>query len=445
MTTSTSNFTRAFFITMVIVAGLIVAPTLIHAQDSKTQTNSDNNSTSKIEVKNITTTSVVISWHTDQPTTSLVWYKKANDMNILSLKASVNAEFEKKDGSYKTDHKIQVSGLDPNTRYIFTIGGLERDGDIVTSSETSFRTLLAEVVNPIITSFTAGSITTSKASLILTTNEPVTAQVTYNVKGSTSIKMVQSSPFATKHIMPIISLTSGTDYEAKVKITNRKGEVSESGVLSWTTRKDDIDTTNPKISNVVVRNDTSTTATLTWMTDEPTTTAVWYYTSELSRFFGIAANDMKSQAETVEFTTSHTATLTGLTPGQTYLYKVGGIDRNNNLGQSDEMSFVAKTQNPTDTIKPIIYNMMVNTRNSPRIAFIRWSTNEATTDTIVYSTSPDFTADTTKTITQARLTTNHQISIRGIERNTFYYVKVTSVDGSNNATVYDDTVFYLSR
>jgi hypothetical protein len=58
----------------------------------------------------------IISWYTDEPTYSLVWY------GVNSL------EQYKIDMTYTNYHFIKIKKLNPNKDYIFQIGGATQDG-----------------------------------------------------------------------------------------------------------------------------------------------------------------------------------------------------------------------------------------------------------------------------------------------------------------------------
>lgn len=436
---------RIFMASMLVAVSLLVLPQLIHAQNNSSIVTSINNS---IEVTNVTKDSATISWKTSEPTTSLVWYRLSNNSNATTYQVALSASAQRSTG-YRTEHRIKINNLQANTQYTFSVGGVNRDGATSTSNERTFTTSANGSSNglPTINTFTVTGVTNSKASVNVIASEPVTVTATYNVRGNTATQMVQSSPAATSHVIPLVDLTAQTDYQVKVVATDRSGNTVTSDTVAWTTIANPDNNGNPVISNVQVSNVSSTEATITWTTNKPTTSLVWYRDNNTnSRMFGLLGADMKTQVDSREFTTSHKVTISGLTSGRTYVYRVGGYDQSNNLGQSSEMNFTAGTTTPTpDTSRPIIYNLSATPSYTSRAATIRWSTNESTTDTITYSTSPDFTDSTTKTVSQGRLTRNHAMTLRSLNRNTFYYFKVTSTDQDKNATTYATGVFYLVR
>ncbi len=100
------------------------------------------------------------------------------------------------------------------------------------------------------------------------------------------------------------------------------------------------DTTPPVISNVAA-NPSYDSATITWTTDEASTSVVYYGTSSTS---------LTQQASAASSVTSHSVTITGLTESTTYYYKVESVDAAGNSSVSNVYSFTttAAPQMPTD-------------------------------------------------------------------------------------------------
>jgi len=86
------------------------------------------------------------------------------------------------------------------------------------------------------------------------------------------------------------------------------------------------DTTPPVISDESASDVTDTSATISWITDEPSTSQVEYWPGSLSEL-------------DATLVTSHSVTLTDLTPETTYHYKVKSADAAGNLAVSDEYTF----------------------------------------------------------------------------------------------------------
>ncbi len=90
------------------------------------------------------------------------------------------------------------------------------------------------------------------------------------------------------------------------------------------------DTTPPVLSAVQVGPPTATSATITWTTDEPSTSQISY---------GTTSGYGSETRPTTALVTSHSLTLTGLLPGTTYHYRVRSADAAGNVGSSVDATF----------------------------------------------------------------------------------------------------------
>ncbi len=109
----------------------------------------------------------------------------------------------------------------------------------------------------------------------------------------------------------------------------------------------DEDTTPPTISNVDVTNITSDSAVITWTTDEPATSKVYYGTTTS---YGNTAYDGS-------YVTSHSITLTGLSAGTTYHFMVESTDQAGNTAQSSDYTFTTQEEEPQPTSVMYVYSI----------------------------------------------------------------------------------------
>jgi len=94
------------------------------------------------------------------------------------------------------------------------------------------------------------------------------------------------------------------------------------------------DTEPPIETNVAVSNITDTTATISWTTYEPASSQIIYGTADDYYPLKSALYDSGSNGKT-----SHSVTLTGLTPNLTYHYRVQSVDQSNNLAALQDATF----------------------------------------------------------------------------------------------------------
>ena len=95
-----------------------------------------------------------------------------------------------------------------------------------------------------------------------------------------------------------------------------------------------VDVTPPVISGVTAVPGLNGTATIAWTTDEPADSRVAY---------GLSASALTSQAASAGSTTTHTVTLTALSPVTTYFYQVTSADAAGNGASSAILSFTMPT------------------------------------------------------------------------------------------------------
>lgn len=100
----------------------------------------------------------------------------------------------------------------------------------------------------------------------------------------------------------------------------------------------------PAITNVVVSQITSTSARFTWTTDVPSDTYVSYIVEGATGDAPLVGTD--------ELVTSHTYTLTGLTPNTTYWYAVNSMDAAEDSASSDGDFFTTLPNGGTPTPTP---------------------------------------------------------------------------------------------
>ncbi|MEM2947066.1 MAG: fibronectin type III domain-containing protein [Candidatus Bathyarchaeia archaeon] len=186
------------------------------------------------------------------------------------------------------------------------------------------------------------------------------------------------------------------------------------------------DTTPPIIFNLQVINITQTSATVTWLTDEASTTYVDY---------GLTNSYELGTVAGISFTTIHSVDLTGLSPDTVYHFRVRSADFWGNEAVSSDQTF--RTLALPDTIPPIISNIEVIdiTENS---ATITWQTNEPATSVVQYGLT---TAYELGTLELSDLVLSHSIPLSGLTADTLYHFRVSSTDAAGNTATSDDQTF----
>jgi hypothetical protein len=175
---------------------------------------------------------------------------------------------------------------------------------------------------------------------------------------------------------------------------------------------------SPAISAVVAAV-TATTSTITWSTDEQSNSRVDY---------GTAPDALNLNATNASLVTSHSVTLTGLTTGTVYYYRVTSVDNLGNSATAPTTSNSPATFTPNQP-PPVI--TAVTAAPGITTSTITWTTDTNSTSRVDYGTSP-----TTLTLNASNGTfvTSHSIGLTGLATGTTYYFRVTSIDSFGNSS-----------
>lgn len=188
------------------------------------------------------------------------------------------------------------------------------------------------------------------------------------------------------------------------------------------------DTTPPVISNVQATAIGENQATITWQTDEPAgSTVVYGTTSQYTGGIGTVPG----------LTTSHSVTLTGLTPSTVYHYEASSADSSGNGTASGDLLFVTADPPPADITPPSISNIQIAALTDSQ-ATITWQTDEPADSAIAYGPSGAYEDGV---VVDISLVTTHSLDLTGLLASTQYHYEVRSTDSSGNNSNSGDLVF----
>lgn len=215
------------------------------------------------------------------------------------------------------------------------------------------------------------------------------------------------------------------------------GIAAKLGLSTSTRDHDDEDNEHenaaPVISVLAAIGITSNSVHVVWTTNESSTSKVWYGTST-SVYTANVPNFTDAN-----LVLSHDAALAGLLPSTTYYYVVGSSDASGKVSKSGQQSF-ATTAAP-DITPPTISGVNATGTTATGTNTI-WSTNEAASSKVWYSTStPVVATSTTPTVSSSALVTSHNLIISGLATSTTYYYLVASADASNNTATSSEFSF----
>ena len=220
--------------------------------------------------------------------------------------------------------------------------------------------------------------------------------------------------------LPIRSSADGVAVSAVVPTTG--GGSTDTTCTENCNNDNQVDSIAPVISNIVVSGVTSTSASISWTTNEDSNSKVLY---------GLTSAFESGFVFDTALTKSHTISLSGLTEGKMYSFQVKSADVSANTATSSTMTF-----STVDLTPPSISNISVDvvTKTS---AVINWTTNESATSVLDYGLTVGYGSSKS----DASLLVNHTVSVTGLASGTLYHYRVKSADASSNQSTSTDQTF----
>ncbi len=270
---------------------------------------------------------------------------------------------------------------------------------------------------PVISNISAASLTTNTATIAWTTDQPSTSQVEYGTATAYGSITAVDSNSVTAHSEMVTGLQPATLYHYRVYSTDASGGQAISGDYTFTTA-----TPPPVITNIAAGLITSSGATVTWTTDEPSSSQVLYGpTSAYGSTTALNANNVAS----------HSQVLSGLQPATLYHYRV--LSTNSSGGQTSSGDFTFTTLAPP----PVISNIAAASITTSG-ATINWTTNQPSTSQVAYGTTIGY--GKTTLLNNADVT-KHAQALSGLSAATLYHYRVSSSNASGEQTFSGDNTF----
>ncbi len=293
-------------------------------------------SISSVAVSDITESSAVISWTTNQSADNVVKYSKNSDLSNPSWSSWDNDT---------SSVSITLTGLEPNTIYYYQVWSYNGTNSTCYSTDPvsypyhEFTTLQAtqECTNPVITGLTVSDITENSAVISWSTNQSSDNRVKYSKYPDLSSSSWSSWDNDTTSVsISLTGLESGTTYYYQAWSYNGTNSTC------YTTEPDSEPynnfttlgippCTSPSISLLTASDITETTAVIKWFTNQSADNRVKYskYSDLSNPSWSNWAND----------TTSIHITLQGLEPNTTYYYQAWSYNGTNSSCYTVEPPF----------------------------------------------------------------------------------------------------------
>ncbi len=368
---------------------------------------------SAVTAKEITTTSAIITWTTNEPADSRVEYGLAAALGFTTPL----------DSKMVTTHSVTITGLNPGTWYYYRVNSRDLAGNPAQSK--IFELLTSDDIPPVISSVIVTDISDSGASVKWETDERSDSQVEYGLTANYGSVSVVDSALLHNHSVALAGLSTQTTYHFRVKSTDYWGNSSLSPDATFTTT--DIDA--PVISGVAATAITDTSVIVVWFTDSQSQSIVEY---------GLTTNYGMISTFDNTMTTGHSVTLVDLVAQTTYHYKVKSRDASGLWAQSSDYTFTTGIDMGTDPPKILF---LTSGEPTSTAATISWSTDEMALTQVEYGLKVEDDRYQFATPPGTEFKTLHSVQLTGLKSGVTYHYRVICTDAAGNRSVSQDKTF----
>jgi len=194
-------------------------------------------------------------------------------------------------------------------------------------------TTTPDIIAPVISNVNVTGIAQTSATINWTTNEVSDSRVEYGTTTSYGSSTALNASLVTAHSQTLTGLTASTTYHYRVVSRDGAHNTATSSDATFTTSSTP-DTTPPILSLVTNTGTTATSTSITWTTDKPAMSKVWYATA-----LPLLIAPATLHTGSIDLVTSHVTPLGSLTASTTYYYLAVSGDASSNSATSSVFSF----------------------------------------------------------------------------------------------------------
>ncbi|KKU82572.1 MAG: hypothetical protein UY09_C0011G0009 [Parcubacteria group bacterium GW2011_GWA2_47_8] len=273
-------------------------------------------------------------------------------------------------------HSVTLIGLIPDKLYNFKVRSTDLAGNDAYGPSDTFQTAAQSLNPPQISNVQHSNVSANGATITWTTNEPTTSVVEYG-PGNLSLVAGSFEMDYPTHTVELKNLDGGKTYQYRVRATNAAGIEAQSSTATFSTPADTSDITEPVISSIQVSSIGARRATITWITDEPSTSFVeWGTDSTYGN--GIYGNEVMT-------INGHSVMLPDvLPPGQLIYFQVRSVNAAGLEGKKAGTPFPTLADT-LDATPPTLQSGPEILEKTATTATIQWTTNESTNGYVGYS------------------------------------------------------------
>ncbi|MFP4022561.1 MAG: fibronectin type III domain-containing protein [Candidatus Paceibacterota bacterium] len=286
----------------------------------------------------------LVNWKTNRPASSLIEFEEGDsfDPDSPSFSRTQNGE----DGEV-TEHEIEISGLDPATKYHFRAVSTDAAGIEAKSAVGEFET---DAISPAIRDLELVGTGEDFAIFEWSTSVPAESMIEYENLETEEVGSQGSPTLSSNHSVRLSDLDYGVSYSAKVMAIGEDGGVEESQPIEFETVIDD---DPPEVSNVSTEStlfpgaDTKVQTIVSWKTNKK---AVCYFNYQEGLAPGADKYELEPRDDS--FLTEHVQVVVDFRQATVYQFWFVCEDRFGNEGESEK--FVVFTPQQEKNIIDII-------------------------------------------------------------------------------------------
>lgn len=292
-------------------------------------------------------TTAIIKWSTDKKSSSEVNYARESEYKAGDSSPYTNAAINPDE--FSLNHTIELTNLNPAVTYHFKVVSKGLIGPVATSADYTFQTT-GEL--PVISDIRVTRPDDSPSSVVVTWKTNVSTDSTVEYK---SLKTGQSltqgdSALLINHQVTLKGLEGGAGYNLVIRGKDEFKNEAVSLPITFSTKLDQVSPVISKLSSestLYPGKDSKVQTIISWETDEPATSQVFYQE-------GLSGDNIVSLPIDDGLNSRHIVVVTKFKPGTVYKYWVESRDLAGNIGKSEIFSIL--TPQEKETIIDIIIN-----------------------------------------------------------------------------------------
>ncbi|QQS61822.1 MAG: fibronectin type III domain-containing protein [Candidatus Moraniibacteriota bacterium] len=376
-----------------------------------------------VTVESKDTTTVTITWETDELSDSRVEYATTPNTYTKQTGVSTYADTQAQSGL----HRVTLTNLTPNTPYFFRVASTDPQGNTGVNDNNGNGYEVTTNPGPSISGVAVSSASNTQATIFWNTNVPADSVLHYseNKNGSLidPITLSGSSVLTKNHQVTLDALTQGTTYYFYVTSTDSQGNIAnDNNGGNYFQFSTTLDETPPTITNLQTSLISNDKAVITANTDEEASFLLQY------RKKGSLTFTQTEQGTTYD--RSHYRVLDTLTPDTEYEYQVSVKDINQNESQSD-IQTMKTTLDPEYNHAPL--SKIHTISDPPKVltdqkAVITFQTDQAANCILEYGTQSRNYQEVPQTEATGIYDTLHSLHLGGLIFNTTYFYKLLCED-----------------